>query len=171
MSDNKSARLNSLDKDYNFDIYEGAVGPSVIDVSSLYAQTGQFTYDPGFTSTASCKSTITFIDGDEGTLLHRGYPIEQLADKGSFIETCYLLLNGELPSAQQLQEFETAITRHTMLHEQMNRFFHGFRRDDSDYPPYDAARANEPFLPWFPPRRASDGDYGWRCRRAVCFLS
>ena len=129
MSDNKSARLNSLDKDYNFDIYEGAVGPSVIDVSSLYAQTGQFTYDPGFTSTASCKSTITFIDGDEGTLLHRGYPIEQLADKGSFIETCYLLLNGELPSAQQLQEFETAITRHTMLHEQMNRFFHGFRRD------------------------------------------
>jgi citrate synthase len=129
MSDNKSARLNSLDKDYNFDIHEGAVGPSVIDVSSLYAQTGQFTYDPGFTSTASCKSTITFIDGDEGTLLHRGYPIEQLADKGSFIETCYLLLNGELPSAQQLQEFETAITRHTMLHEQMNRFFHGFRRD------------------------------------------
>ena len=129
MSDNKSARLNSLDKDYNFDIHEGSVGPSVIDVSSLYAQTGQFTYDPGFTSTASCKSTITFIDGDEGTLLHRGYPIEQLADKGSFIETCYLLLNGELPSAQQLQEFETAITRHTMLHEQMNRFFHGFRRD------------------------------------------
>ena len=129
MSDNKSALLNSLDKDYNFDIHEGAVGPSVIDVSSLYAQTGQFTYDPGFTSTASCKSTITFIDGDEGTLLHRGYPIEQLADKGSFIETCYLLLNGELPSAQQLQEFETAITRHTMLHEQMNRFFHGFRRD------------------------------------------
>ena len=129
MSDNKSAQLNSLDKDYNFDIHEGAVGPSVIDVSSLYAQTGQFTYDPGFTSTASCKSTITFIDGDEGTLLHRGYPIEQLADKGSFIETCYLLLNGELPSAQQLQEFETAITRHTMLHEQMNRFFHGFRRD------------------------------------------
>ncbi len=129
MSDNKSARLKSLDKDYNFDIHEGAVGPSVIDVSSLYAQTGQFTYDPGFTSTASCKSTITFIDGDEGTLLHRGYPIEQLADKGSFIETCYLLLNGELPSAQQLQEFETAITRHTMLHEQMNRFFHGFRRD------------------------------------------
>ena len=129
MSYNKSARLNSLDKDYNFDIHEGAVGPSVIDVSSLYAQTGQFTYDPGFTSTASCKSTITFIDGDEGTLLHRGYPIEQLADKGSFIETCYLLLNGELPSAQQLQEFETAITRHTMLHEQMNRFFHGFRRD------------------------------------------
>lgn len=129
MSDNKSARLNSLDNDFNFDIHEGSVGPSVIDVSSLYAQTGQFTYDPGFTSTASCKSTITFIDGDKGTLLHRGYPIEQLADQGSFIETCYLLLNGELPTAKQLQEFETAITRHTMLHEQMNRFFHGFRRD------------------------------------------
>ena len=129
MSDNKSARLNSLDNDFNFDIHEGSVGPSVIDVSSLYAQTGQFTYDPGFTSTASCKSTITFIDGDEGTLLHRGYPIEQLADQGSFIETCYLLLNGELPTAKQLQELETAITRHTMLHEQMNRFFHGFRRD------------------------------------------
>ena len=129
MSDTKSASLKSLDKDYNFDIHTGSVGPSVIDVSSLYAQTGQFTYDPGFTSTASCKSEITFIDGDEGTLLHRGYPIEQLADNGNFIETCYLLLNGELPNAAQLEEFETAITRHTMLHEQMNRFFHGFRRD------------------------------------------
>ena len=105
------------------------MGPSVIDVSSLYAQTGQFTYDPGFTSTASCQSSITYIDGEEGTLLHRGYPIEQLAEKGSFVETCYLLLNGELPSRKQLEEFETAITRHTMLHEQMNRFFHGFRRD------------------------------------------
>jgi citrate synthase len=129
MSDTKKATLNSLDQGYNFDIHTGSVGPSVIDVSSLYAQTGQFTYDPGFTSTASCKSEITFIDGDEGTLLHRGYPIEQLADNGNFIETCYLLLNGELPNAAQLEEFETAITRHTMLHEQMNRFFHGFRRD------------------------------------------
>jgi citrate synthase len=129
MSDTKKATLNSLDQGYKFDIHTGSVGPSVIDVSSLYAQTGQFTYDPGFTSTASCKSEITFIDGDEGTLLHRGYPIEQLADNGNFIETCYLLLNGELPNAAQLEEFETAITRHTMLHEQMNRFFHGFRRD------------------------------------------
>ena len=85
-------------------------GPSVIDVSTLYGQSGQFTYDPGFTSTMSCKSTITFIDGEEGTLLHRGYPIEQLANQGSFIETCYLLLNGELPSASELEEFETAIT-------------------------------------------------------------
>lgn len=127
--DAKLAGLNSLGKTYDFGINEGTVGPSVIDVSSLYAQTGQFTYDPGFTSTASCQSSITYIDGEEGTLLHRGYPIEQLAEKGNFVETCYLLLNGELPSRKQLEEFETAITRHTMLHEQMNRFFHGFRRD------------------------------------------
>ena len=127
--DAKLAGLNSLGKTYDFGINEGTVGPSVIDVSSLYAQTGQFTYDPGFTSTASCQSSITYIDGEEGTLLHRGYPIEQLAEKGSFVETCYLLLNGELPSRKELEEFETAITRHTMLHEQMNRFFHGFRRD------------------------------------------
>lgn len=127
--DAKLAGLNSLGKTYDFGINEGTAGPSVIDVSSLYAQTGQFTYDPGFTSTASCQSSITYIDGEEGTLLHRGYPIEQLAEKGNFVETCYLLLNGELPSRKQLEEFETAITRHTMLHEQMNRFFHGFRRD------------------------------------------
>ena len=128
-NDAKLAGLNSLGKTYDFGINEGTVGPSVIDVSSLYAQTGQFTYDPGFTSTASCQSSITYIDGEEGTLLHRGYPIEQLAEKGNFVETCYLLLNSELPSRKELEEFETAITRHTMLHEQMNRFFHGFRRD------------------------------------------
>ena len=128
-NDAKLAGLNSLGKTYDFGINEGTVGPSVIDVSSLYAQTGQFTYDPGFTSTASCQSSITYIDGEEGTLLHRGYPIEQLAENGNFVETCYLLLNGELPSRKELEEFETAITRHTMLHEQMNRFFHGFRRD------------------------------------------
>ncbi len=127
--DAKVAGLDSLGITYDFGINEGTVGPSVIDVSSLYAKTGQFTYDPGFTSTASCQSSITYIDGEEGTLLHRGYPIEQLAEKGNFVETCYLLLNGELPSRQQLDEFETAITRHTMLHEQMDRFFHGFRRD------------------------------------------
>ena len=129
VNDAKLAGLNSLGKTYDFGINEGTVGPSVIDVSSLYAQTGQFTYDPGFTSTASCQSSITYIDGEEGTLLHRGYPIEQLAEKGNFVETCYLLLNGQLPSRKELEEFETAITRHTMLHEQMNRFFHGFRRD------------------------------------------
>ena len=128
-NDAKLAGLNSLGKTYDFGINEGTVGPSVIDVSSLYAQTGQFTYDPGFTSTASCQSSITYIDGEEGTLLHRGYPIEQLAEKGNFVETCYLLLHGELPSRKELEEFETALTRHTMLHEQMNRFFHGFRRD------------------------------------------
>ena len=127
--DANMAGLNSLGKTYDFGINEGTVGPSVIDVSSLYAQTGQFTYDPGFTSTASCQSSITYIDGEEGTLLHRGYPIEQLAQKGNFVETCYLLLNSELPNRKQLEEFETSITRHTMLHEQMNRFFHGFRRD------------------------------------------
>ena len=97
-NDAKMAGLNSLGKTYDFGINEGTVGPSVIDVSSLYAQTGQFTYDPGFTSTASCQSSITYIDGEEGTLLHRGYPIEQLAEKGNFVETCYLLLNGQLPS-------------------------------------------------------------------------
>ena len=129
MSGSDNAKLSSLGKDYDFGIHEGTVGPSVIDVSSLYGQTGQFTYDPGFTSTASCKSEITFIDGEDGVLLHRGYPIEQLADQGNFIETCYLLLDGELPNAAQLAEFEGAITNHTMLHEQMNRFFHGFRRD------------------------------------------
>ncbi len=129
MSDDKSAQLASEGNQYDFDIHQGSVGPSVIDVSSLYGQTGQFTYDPGFTSTASCKSAITYIDGDEGILLHRGYPIDQLAEKGNFIETCYLLLNGELPNRAQLDEFETAITRHTMLHDQMTRLFLGFRRD------------------------------------------
>ncbi len=123
------AKLNTANADYDFDLLSGTVGPDAIDVSSLYVRTGQFTYDPGFTSTASCQSTITYIDGDEGILLHRGYPIEQLAEKGNFIETCYLLLNGELPNAAELDEFQTAITSHTMLHEQMNRFFHGFRRD------------------------------------------
>ena len=125
----ETATLNSLDKDYHFDIMQGSVGPSVIDVSKLYAQTGQFTYDPGFTSTASCKSNITYIDGEKGVLLHRGYPIEQLAEKGNFIETCYLLLHGELPTPAELEEFDHAITNHTMVHEQLEKFFHGFRRD------------------------------------------
>lgn len=98
-------------------------------MSKLYGETGCFTYDPGFTSTASCKSSITYIDGEKGILLHRGYPIEQLAEKGNFVETCYLLMNGELPTKDQLTEFETAITRHTMLHEQLYKFSSGFRRD------------------------------------------
>lgn len=123
------ATLNTQDKDYEFAVHDGAIGPSVIDVSNLYAQTGQFTYDPGFTSTASCQSTITYIDGEQGVLLHRGYPIEQLADKGNFIEVCYLLLHGNLPSKAELNEFDSAITNHTMVHEQLEKFFHGFRRD------------------------------------------
>jgi citrate synthase len=108
---------------------DGTIGPSVIDISKLYADTGLFTYDPGFTSTASCESKITFIDGDEGILLYRGYPIEQLADSGDFLETCYLLLYGELPTAAQKADFDYRVTRHTMVHEQMTRFFQGFRRD------------------------------------------
>ena len=110
-------------------IKAGSIGPSVIDISKLYGQTGLFTYDPGFTSTASCESAITYIDGDEGTLLYRGYPIEQLAEEGDFVETCYLLLYGELPTVSQRNDFDYRIRRHTMVHEQMARFFQGFRRD------------------------------------------
>jgi citrate synthase len=107
----------------------GSIGPSVVDIGKLYAQTGAFTYDPGFTSTASCESEITYIDGDKGLLLYRGYPIEQLAEKGDFLETCYLLLYGELPTASQRADFDFRIRRHTMVHEQIARFFNGFRRD------------------------------------------
>ncbi len=105
------------------------IGPDVIDIRKLYAQADVFTYDPGFTSTASCESAITFIDGDKGELLHRGYPIEQLAKQSTHIELCYLLLYGELPTADQLADFETRVTRHTMVHEQLHNFFRGFRRD------------------------------------------
>jgi len=101
----------------------------VLDIRKVYAQADVFTYDPGFTSTAACSSTITFIDGDKGELLYRGFPIEQLAEKSHFLETCYLLLYGELPSASALEDFELRVTRHTMLHEQMQYFFRGFRRD------------------------------------------
>src|SRR5207253_10043429 len=112
-----------------FPMYEGTVGPDVIDISKLYGEAGVFTYDPGFTSTGSCESKITYIDGDEGILLYRGYPIEQLAENGDFLETCYLLLYGELPTKAQKQDFDYRVTRHTMVHEQMARFFQGFRRD------------------------------------------
>jgi len=105
------------------------MGPDVIDIASLYKDTGTFTYDPGFTSTASCDSKITYIDGDAGILLHRGYPIEQLAEHGDFLEVCYLLLYGELPTKAQKDDFDYRVTRHTMIHEQMSRFFTGFRRD------------------------------------------
>jgi len=110
-------------------IYTGTVGPDVIDIRKLYGQTGKFTYDPGFMSTASCNSKITYIDGDKGELLYRGYPIEQLAQKCDHLETCYLLLKGELPNAKQKEEFVGAVMNHTMVHEQLQFFLRGFRRD------------------------------------------
>ncbi|MEM7067399.1 MAG: citrate synthase [Pseudomonadota bacterium] len=125
----KKATLSIGDDSWEFPIYEASVGPDTIDITTLYKNTGAFTYDPGFTSTASCESDITFIDGDKGVLLHRGYPIEQLAEHGDFLETCYLLLNGDLPNREESDAFHDRITYHTMVHEQMNRFFTGFRRD------------------------------------------
>ncbi len=125
----KTATLTVHGESYDLPVFSPTAGPDVIDIRKLYGQAGVFTYDPGFTSTASCDSTITFIDGDKGELLHRGYPIEQLASKSHFLELSYLLLYGELPSARDLEEFETTITRHTMLHEQMQYFYRGFRRD------------------------------------------
>jgi citrate synthase len=110
-------------------IYKGTIGPDVIDIRKLYGQTGKFTYDPGFMSTAACQSAITYIDGDKGELLYRGYPIEQLAVNCDFLETCYLLLNGELPNAAEKEKFVSTVTKHTMVHEQMQFFFRGFRRD------------------------------------------
>ena len=123
------ATLNVDGKEASLPVYGGTVGPDVIDIASLYKQTGMFTLDPGFTSTGSCESQITYIDGDEGVLLHRGYPIEQLAANSDFLEVCYLLLHGELPTAGQAEEFNSTITRHTMLHAQFDRFFEGYRRD------------------------------------------
>ena len=125
----KSARLHIDGKEFNLPMFSPTCGPDVVDIRRLYGDADVFTYDPGFTSTASCNSTITFIDGDEGVLLHRGYPIDQLAEKSHFLEVCYLLLYGELPSAEQLEDFEGRVTAHTMLHEQMVNFFRGFRRD------------------------------------------
>ena len=126
---NKSATLTIDGTDYELPILSPTAGPDVIDIRKLYGQAGVFTYDPGFTSTASCDSTITFIDGGKGELLHRGYPIDQLAEKSHFLEVCYLLLYGELPSAAQLEDFEDRVTNHTMLHEQMHFLFRGYRRD------------------------------------------
>ena len=120
---------NATGDSWELPVLEGSVGPDVIDVRRLYADTDHFTYDPGFTSTGSCKSKITYIDGDEGVLLYRGYPIDQLADKSDYLETCYLLLYGELPNPEEKSKFVNDITHHTMLHEQFNAFFHGFRRD------------------------------------------
>ena len=125
----KPATLTVGEKSYQFPIISGTVGPDVIDISKLYSQAGMFTYDPGFTSTGSCQSKITYIDGDEGVLMYRGYPIEQLAEKGDFLETCYLLLYGELPTKAQKEDFDYRVTHHTMVHEQMRSFFQAFRRD------------------------------------------
>ena len=125
----KTATLTVGNKTYDFPILSGTVGPDVIDIAKLYGQAGMFTYDPGFTSTGSCQSRITYIDGDAGILEYRGYPIEQLAEHGDFLETCYLLLYGELPTKAQKEDFDSRVIHHTMVHEQMARFFQGFRRD------------------------------------------
>ncbi|WP_312164190.1 citrate synthase [Phenylobacterium sp.] len=124
-----TAKVSFDGKSVELPILKGTDGPAVVDIRKLYAEADVFTYDPGFTSTASCESKITFIDGDKGILLHRGYPIDQLAEKSSFLEVCYLLLNGDLPNAKEFETFEHNITYHTMLHEQFDRFFMGFRRD------------------------------------------
>jgi citrate synthase len=124
-----AATLSLDGKTYQLPVFKGTTGPDVLDVRKLYAQAGVFTYDPGFTSTASCESAITYIDGDAGVLEYRGYPIDQLAEQSNFIEVCYLLLNGELPSPDEYKAFERKITLHTMVHEQISMFFRGFRRD------------------------------------------
>src|SRR3989449_828627 len=120
---------NATGKSIDLPVMEGSIGPKVIDVRKLYAQTGYFTYDPGFMATAACRSSITYIDGDEGILLYRGYPIQELAGKSDFMEVSYLLLYGELPTAKEKQQFVYDITHHTMVHEQLSTFFRGFRRD------------------------------------------
>ncbi|MBF9061309.1 citrate (Si)-synthase [Rhodobacterales bacterium HKCCSP123] len=125
----RTATLTIDGQTYDLPMHSPSVGPDVIDITKLYGQAGVFTHDPGFTSTSSCESSITYIDGIKGELLHRGYPIDQLAEKSHYLEVCYLLLYGELPSAAELETFESTITRHTMIHEQMHNFFRGFRRD------------------------------------------
>jgi citrate synthase len=124
-----TAKFSIGGKTIDLPILKGTTGPDVVDIRKLYAESDAFTYDPGFTSTASCESKITYIDGDAGVLLHRGYPIGELAEKSNFLEVCYLLLHGELPGAKEYTDFEHTITYHTMLHEQFDRFFQGFRRD------------------------------------------
>src|SRR3954451_9701762 len=125
----KTATLGVEGTNHQFMLLDGSAGPEVIDIRKLYAETGLFTYDPGFTSTASCKSAITYIDGEKGVLLHRGYPINQLAENSTFMEVAYLLLHGELPRKSELDTFVYTISRHTMVHEQLSAFFRGCRRD------------------------------------------
>ena len=129
MNNSKNAKLIYNNREVELDVLQGSVGPSVIDIRKLYGELGCFTYDPGYGATGSCESAITYIDGEEGVLLHRGYPIEDLANKSSFLEVAYLLLNGELPKKEEKEEFENAITLHTMVHEQLINFYRGFRRD------------------------------------------
>src|SRR5918994_338099 len=126
---NKTLTMTFDGGEVTYPMLPGSVGPEVVDIRKLYPDTGMFTYDPGFTSTASCQSAITFIDGEKGILLHRGYPIDQLAEQSTFMEVAYLLLHGELPSGQELESFTYTISRHTMLHEQLATFYRGFRRD------------------------------------------
>ena len=130
LSDNKAKlTFSNGSPDVDLPVYQGSIGPDVIDIRKLYGQTGMFTYDPGFMSTAACQSSITYIDGDKGELLYRGYPIEQLAEKVDYLDTCYLLLKGELPDSQQRDQFHKLVTNHTMVNEQMQFFLRGFRRD------------------------------------------
>jgi citrate synthase len=128
-SDTMTLRDDQTGQSHELQVLEGTLGPSVIDIQNLYRRTHRFTFDPGYTSTGSCASAITFIDGENGVLLHRGYPIEELAAESDYLEVCYLLLQGELPNAQQKAAFAATITRHTMVHEQLITFFRGFRRD------------------------------------------
>ena len=129
MSDNPSVILNAGDKSVELPVHTGTLGPSCIDIGKLYKETGNFTYDPGFMSTASCRSAITYIDGDAGVLMYRGYPIEQLAKQSNFLEVSYLLMHGELPNAEQFGKFEHEVTHHTMMHEAFRTFLYGFRHD------------------------------------------
>ena len=129
VTNNMTLTDNASGASVELPVLSGSVGPDVIDVRKLYSSTGKFTFDPGYGVTGSCLSALTYIDGEEGILLHRGYPIEQLAEKSSFLEVAYLLLNGELPTGHEHNEFVDAITHHTMVHEQLSTFFRGFRRD------------------------------------------
>ncbi|HLO18925.1 MAG TPA: citrate synthase, partial [Sphingomicrobium sp.] len=125
----KTVSMKMPGGNFDFPVLDGTVGPEVVDIRKLYGQTGMFTYDPGFTSTASCESSITYIDGEQGVLLHRGYPIDQLAERSTFMEVAYLLVHGELPTGKELDDWVYTISRHTMVHEQLATFYRGFRRD------------------------------------------
>ena len=125
----KTFSLDSGDKSIDLPVHSGSLGPDCIDIGKLYKETGSFTYDPGFMSTASCRSAITYIDGDAGVLLYRGYPIEQLAKQSNFTEVSYLLMNGNLPNKTELAKFEHEVTHHTMMHEAFRNFLYGFRHD------------------------------------------